>query len=106
MVLDEIDTPITYSVIGPKDNIFAVHAVGSFTLRAAGKLVCIIFKGSLHKGIEGQIDLKPMAERQTGRQTTSKTAPASSMNESNQVSDRPGTVDPGITPIIRDGADR
>lgn len=45
MVMDEIDTPVAYAVTGPTDNIYAVHAIGDFTLRAGDKIVCVRYAG-------------------------------------------------------------
>ncbi|MEQ8832161.1 MAG: TrbG/VirB9 family P-type conjugative transfer protein [Alphaproteobacteria bacterium] len=44
-VVDEIDTPVTYNVLGEKSDIYAVHAIGSFTLRVGGKIVCVVYTG-------------------------------------------------------------
>ena len=64
MVLDEIDTPITYTIIGPKDNIYAIQAIGDFTLRAAGKLVCVIFSGAdLYKKEPDQLLIESLEDR-------------------------------------------
>lgn len=44
-VIDEIDSPVNWEVLGANGDRLAVHTIGDFTLRAGDMIVCIVYEG-------------------------------------------------------------